>query len=122
MPDWKEEVREQLAGLNLAAAREAEIVEELAQHLEDRYEHLLVGDVTPEAASNAVLAELRESDLLVQELRRVEQRVSPEPIVLGANTAGNMIAGLWRDIRGGARSLRKNPGLTFIALITLILG
>jgi hypothetical protein len=38
MPEWKEEIRDLLAGLKLAPTREAEIVEELAQHLEDRYE------------------------------------------------------------------------------------
>jgi hypothetical protein len=30
MPDWKRAIREQLADLNLAPAREEEIVEELA--------------------------------------------------------------------------------------------
>ena len=40
MPDWNEEIRKQLADLNLAPAREAEIVEELAQHAEDRYQEL----------------------------------------------------------------------------------
>jgi hypothetical protein len=34
MPEWKDEIKNRLAGLNLAPAREAEIVEELAQHLE----------------------------------------------------------------------------------------
>jgi hypothetical protein len=33
MPDWKAVVRERLAGLHLNGAREAEIVEELAQDL-----------------------------------------------------------------------------------------
>jgi hypothetical protein len=29
MPEWKEEVRKRLSGLNLAPTREAEIIEEL---------------------------------------------------------------------------------------------
>ena len=40
MPEWKDAIRNQLAGLKLAPAREAEIVEELAQHAEDRYREL----------------------------------------------------------------------------------
>ena len=40
MPDWNEQIRKQLAELNLPQAREAEIVEELAQHAEDRYREL----------------------------------------------------------------------------------
>lgn len=35
LPDWKGLIREQLASLNLASAREAEIVEEFAQDAED---------------------------------------------------------------------------------------
>ena len=41
MTDWKEEIRKLLADLKLAPTREAEIVEELAQHACDRYEELL---------------------------------------------------------------------------------
>jgi hypothetical protein len=33
MPDWKSEIRRRLAGLKLEPAREAAIVEELAQYL-----------------------------------------------------------------------------------------
>lgn len=39
-PDWNNEIRRRLAGLHLAPAREAEIVEEWAQHLEESYEEL----------------------------------------------------------------------------------
>jgi replication fork clamp-binding protein CrfC len=43
MPDWKHEVRKRLADLNLEPVREQEIVEELSEHLEDRYRELLSG-------------------------------------------------------------------------------
>jgi hypothetical protein len=36
--DWNNEIRRRLAGLHLAPAREAEIVDEWAQHLEESYE------------------------------------------------------------------------------------
>src|SRR5436190_23590400 len=38
MAEFKEAIRERLAGLGLSPAREAEIIEELSQHLEDQYE------------------------------------------------------------------------------------
>ena len=38
--DWRQELRLRLASLRLGAAREAEIVEELTQHLDDRYVQL----------------------------------------------------------------------------------
>ena len=40
MPEWSRHIRGRLAPLRLSAAREAEIVEELSQHLDERYDEL----------------------------------------------------------------------------------
>jgi hypothetical protein len=37
MPDWAEHVRPRLSTLRLSPGREAEIIEELSQHLDDRW-------------------------------------------------------------------------------------
>jgi predicted permease len=121
LPDWKPELRRRLHGAGLAPVREEEIVEELAQHLEERYGELAAGGVAEAEAQRTVLAELASAELLREELRRAE-RPAPTAPVLGGPWPRGFLSGLGGDVRHGLRALRKARGVTAVALLTLGLG
>src|SRR5512132_448711 len=109
MPDFKVESRARLADIGLSPVREAEIVEELSQHLEEEYERALSCGTSEEEARRQVLEQLNAPDLLQRELKHVERRGSEMPIELGTEGKTNVFADLRQDLRYGLRTLAKNP-------------
>lgn len=121
MPEWKSEIRNRLFSLRLDPAHEDGIVEELAGHLEDRYQEMLARGASYEQAHVAALGELSDGQLLVRELRRLERQLGTETLVLGARRM-NMLGNLWQDLRFGLRLIRKNPGFSAVVVLTLAIG
>ena len=95
MSVWRPELIERLASLGLKPEREAEIVEELAQHLDDRVDELIALGAEPTAAREAALRDL---DAPGELARRLAEFV-PRPLRTCRRQAHLPVAGGWR--RGG---------------------
>jgi len=105
MPDWKAIVRERLAGLGLRGAREAEIVEELAQDLEERYGELRAQGLPETDARRRAEEVLGHSELLTAPL---------EPAA--------PLCGFRHDVRLALRNMRARPLFTLLATGMLALS
>ena len=120
MPDWRKEIRSFMTNLKADPTRESEIVEELSQHLNDRYQELIAGGMTEEQSYQSVMAEFNGGKLAGELRRSLKQR--PRSVTPGEPVRGNRLAELWQNLRYGARVLRFNPGFAAIMILSLSLG
>ena len=121
MHDWAADLRPRLAALRLSPAREAEIIDELSQHLDDRVRDWRASGLDAADARRAALGELSEPDALARWMRGLRQSHSPEEIRAGAPFQ-SMVGDLWRDVVYAARMIRKTPAFAVAAILTLALG
>ncbi|HEU4937791.1 MAG TPA: ABC transporter permease, partial [Vicinamibacterales bacterium] len=122
MRNWKAEAQSRLATLDLPQTRVASIAEEVGQHLEDRYRHLVTTGLSEDDADRVVLQELNESDVLSREVTQLSRTSNGEAPALGADGRGRWIDAIRQDVRYGIRTLRRTPGFTIVAAVTLSLG
>lgn len=115
--EWRALLRERVAGLRLDSATEADVLEELAQHLRDRYRESLAGGGDELAARAAAMRELDGHPRLARDISHLRS-IPMEP---RQNASRSGLMAFVDDAVFAVRRLRHSPGFAAVAIITVML-
>ena len=118
MPDWKQAIHERLSALKFDPSSEAQVIEELAQDLEDRYQDSLAHGVSPEESQRYALAELDDLAPLSKALPRARP---VSALGLSSAKAGHLYC-LTHDLKIAFRNMRTKPSFSLMVIGMLALG
>ena len=125
--DWTAYVRRHLHLTGLDAARESEVVEDVAHQLDDAYREALAAGLAEPAARLRAEKHIADWDALARELSASPRLRQPAVDRWSAKLDDRAIArgrfgGILTDIRHGVRLLLKTPGFSALAILMLALG
>jgi putative ABC transport system permease protein len=120
-PDWRAIIRTALDRITGDPAHDEDIVEELAQHLAQRFDEHLARGIRREQALALARAELDEPSFA----RSLRESARPRPTAPAPPSFGgkpSMWNDLVQDLRYGARVLLRSRGFAMAAVLTLAIG
>src|SRR5215467_5646168 len=117
MPDWKKIVQERVDALKIEGAAGINLAEELAQHLEERFEEHISSGATEREAYEATAAELEDMHPLERHSLKAKDLTEFHEV-----SRGSFFDDLWRDFRFALRTMRKSPVFVLFVVLTLGLG
>lgn len=121
MPDWRLLVTRRVREISPHETLDPDTVEELAQHLRDRYDELRTGGMPQDAAVEATLQEWADEEWRDAPRRQPPRRPGPATIH-DLSSSGSVVTDAWRDVRHGWRLLGRNPGFGATVVLTLAFG
>jgi len=119
--DWAKELSSRLAPLRLRPEREAEIIEELSQHLQDHVGELIGGGADADTAARQALADLDAPGVLAERLAGIERPSPPDLPAPGTPVRGRWVPARWFDLRQSIRALCRTPTFTATVVLTMAL-
>lgn len=120
MHNWREIIRGRLAKAKLEASRENEIVEELAQHLEDRCREWRGEGAADDECYLRAMEELKQQDILAAALRFRGERTATAD--LGVPSGGHLLGGFFHDLNVGLRGIGRKPFFSLMVIGLLAIG
>jgi putative ABC transport system permease protein len=129
-PDWKKYVRQHLNLPPLQPGSEAQIIEEIAQQLEDAYRDELAGGATEAESEERARQHISDWAQFSEEIASGEKARMPAVDRWHASAfnrspdshLGSFVDGLWRDFLLALRTLRRKPAFGALAIVTIALG
>ena len=121
-PDFRALVRQSVDRITNNPAHDEDIVEELSQHLAQRFDEHLAHGHARERALDLALSELSDAPTLARSIRESARTrpLAPEPPPAGGSPS--MWTDFVQDLRYGARVLMRSRGFAMAAVLTLSIG